>query len=75
MAPQLIDGKMSAQQVRDEVASHVAKRVVAGKPNRPWQGSRLATGWTWLYMSQPNKKSASRKTWKTNIRWKDELGE
>ena len=31
MSAQIIDGKMIAQQVRDEVASHVAKRVAAGK--------------------------------------------
>ena len=31
MAAQLIDGKMIAQQVRDEVAANVAKRLAAGK--------------------------------------------
>jgi len=30
-AAQLIDGKLIAQQVRDEVASAVAKRLAAGK--------------------------------------------
>ncbi len=32
MTAQLIDGKLIAQQVRDEVAAEVAKRVAAGKP-------------------------------------------
>lgn len=32
MTAQLIDGKLIAQQVRDEVAAEVAKRVEAGKP-------------------------------------------
>jgi 5,10-methylene-tetrahydrofolate dehydrogenase/methenyl tetrahydrofolate cyclohydrolase len=32
MTAQLIDGKLIAQQVRDEVAVEVAKRVAAGKP-------------------------------------------
>ena len=32
MAAQLIDGRLIAQQVRDEVAANVAKRVAAGKP-------------------------------------------
>jgi len=32
MRAQLIDGKMIAQQVRDEVAAAVAKRLAAGKP-------------------------------------------
>ena len=38
MTAQLIDGKLIAQQIRDEVASQVAKRAVAGKP-----GPTLAT--------------------------------
>src|SRR3989337_2056583 len=32
MKAQLIDGKLIAQQVRDEVAAQVAKRIAAGKP-------------------------------------------
>jgi methylenetetrahydrofolate dehydrogenase (NADP+) / methenyltetrahydrofolate cyclohydrolase len=32
MTAQLIDGKLIAQQVRDDVAAEVAKRVAAGKP-------------------------------------------
>ncbi|HAE60006.1 MAG TPA: bifunctional methylenetetrahydrofolate dehydrogenase/methenyltetrahydrofolate cyclohydrolase FolD [Anaerolineae bacterium] len=32
MTAQLIDGKLIAQQVRDEVAAEVAKRLAAGKP-------------------------------------------
>jgi len=32
MTAQLIDGKLIAQQVRDEVAANVAKRAAAGKP-------------------------------------------
>lgn len=32
MTAQLIDGKMIAQQVREEVAASVAKRIAAGKP-------------------------------------------
>ena len=31
MTAQLIDGKLIAQQVRDEVAANVAKRIAAGK--------------------------------------------
>ena len=32
MAAQIIDGKLIAQQVRDEVAANVAKRIAAAKP-------------------------------------------
>ena len=32
MTAQLIDGKLIAQQVRDEVAAKVAERTAAGKP-------------------------------------------
>ena len=32
MTAQLIDGKLIAQQVRDNVAAEVAKRTAAGKP-------------------------------------------
>lgn len=32
MTAQLIDGKLIAQQVRDEVAANVAKRITSGKP-------------------------------------------
>ena len=63
MTAQLIDGKVIAQKVRDEVAAQVAKRTAAGKPNPPWQRCWSVTGRIRLPMWPPREKPARNWEW------------